>query len=420
MTIHTDVDRLLGPVLEDDGPQALPPGLLEAALTEARAIGQRRPLVRWTDRRAWPASAPAGTGSQLVLVVVVGAVAVAMFGAIIGGGQPAPPPISATPSATPSAPPSSAPPSPSPSAPRPVVGNDEPWISLITRTEAGYGVHFVRPDGSDLHRWAAEIPGTQEHPDWSPDGRQLVIDTVDGSSVRDLWIADADGTDARLMIDCVDPCKGVDEPAWSLDGASIAFQRIVLGDQGTMTSTLEILDVATSTTRVVLAMPSRQVLLAPRWAPDGRRLVVEVARLAEDSYLAEPDGGAIGIVDLDAEQPAVELLMDFASFGQLPDWSPDGEWIVWASSVDGDPGRTELVRFRPDGTDPQAVTTVVPDGAAATNPTYTPDGTRILFTLLEADGDAKLMSIALDGTDLRSATGEVDTFGGWPRLRPQP
>jgi hypothetical protein len=416
MTMHTDVDRLLGLVLEDDGPQSLPPGLLEAALTEARAVGQRRPLLPWVDRRAWPATATAGTGGRAVLVVAVGAVAVAMFGAILSGGQQAPPPISATPSA----PPSSAPPSPSPSASRPVVGDDEAWISLIAQTGAGYGVHFVRPDGSDLHRWAAGIPGTQEHPDWSPDGRQLVVDTRDGAGVRDLWIADADGSDARRVIDCVDPCTGVDEPAWSPDGASIAFQRIVIGDLGTLTSTLEILDLATETTHVVLTMPARQVLLAPRWAPDGRRLVVEVARLPEDSYLVDPDGGAIGIVDLDATQPVVELLTEFASFGQLPDWSPDGDWIVWVSSVDGDPGHTELVRSRPDGTDVETITAVVPDGAAAVNPTYTPDGTQILFTRIAASGDTALMSIAPDGTDLRISSADVEAFIGWPRLRPQP
>jgi hypothetical protein len=416
MTMHTDVDRLLGLVLEDDGPQSLPPGLLEAALTEARAVGQRRPLLPWVDRRAWPATATAGTGGRAVLVVAVGAMAVAMFGAILSGGQQAPPPISATPSA----PPSSAPPSPSPSASRPVVGDDEAWISLIAQTGAGYGVHFVRPDGSDLHRWAAGIPGTQEHPDWSPDGRQLVVDTRDGAGVRDLWIADADGSDARRVIDCVDPCTGVDEPAWSPDGASIAFQRIVIGDLGTLTSTLEILDLATETTHVVLTMPARQVLLAPRWAPDGRRLVVEVARLPEDSYLVDPDGGAIGIVDLDATQPVVELLTEFASFGQLPDWSPDGDWIVWVSSVDGDPGHTELVRSRPDGTDVETITAVVPDGAAAVNPTYTPDGTQILFTRIAASGDTALMSIAPDGTDLRVSSADVEAFIGWPRLRPQP
>jgi Tol biopolymer transport system component len=189
---------------------------------------------------------------------------------------------------------------------------------------------------------------------------------------------------------------------------------------GTLTSTLEILDLATETTRVVLTMPTRQVLLAPRWAPDGRRLVVEVARLPEDSYLVDPDGGAIGIVDLDAAQPAVELLTDFDDFGQLPDWSPDGEWIVWASSVDGDPGHTELVRARPDGTQAEAITAFVPEGAAAVNPTYTPDGTRILFTRIAAGGDTGLMSSAPDGIDLAVSTADVESFIGWPRLRPQP
>jgi Tol biopolymer transport system component len=419
MTKTTEFDRLLGSVLEADGPQTVPAALVDAGLAEARAIGQRRPLVPVLDRRAWPAPARVAMGTHVALVGVVGIVLVAVLGAVIGGGQPQPPDVTASPSA--SALPSSSPsgPGPSPSATRPVVGDDEPWIVHIADTSS-YGVHFVRPDGSDLHRWAAEIPGTQEHPDWSPDGRQLVIDTVDGAGVRDLWIADADGTDARVVVDCVAPCKGADEPAWSPDGASIAFQRVVLGDLGAMTSTLEILDVATGTARVVLTMPTRQVLLAPRWAPDGRRLVVEVVRLPEDDYLVDPDGGAIGIVDLDAAEPAVELLTDMASFGQLPDWSPDGEWIVWVSSVDGDPGHTEIVRSRPDGTDMETITTVVPQGAAAVNPTYTPDGTRILFTRIAAGGDTALMSSALDGTDLRVSTADVEAFIGWPRLRPQP
>jgi hypothetical protein len=418
MTILTDVDRLLGSVLEADGPQTVPPGLVEAALVEARSVEQRRPLVPVLDRRTWPSPAPVRGVSRLALVGAVGIVVVAMFGAVIGGGQPVPPAASASPS--PSVSPSASSSAPSPSAVGRVVGDDEPWIVLIARTAGGYGVHFVRPDGSDLHRWSADIPGTQEHPDWSPDGRQLVIDALDGAGVRDLWIANADGSDARVAVDCVDPCKWADEPAWSPDGASIAFQHVVLGDLGTMTSTLEILDIATGTSRVVLTMPTRQVLLAPRWAPDGRRLVVEVARVPEDSYLVDADGGAIGIVDLDSAQPAVELLTDMASLGQTPDWSPDGGWIVWASSVDGDRGHTELMRSRPDGTDVRAITAVVPDGAAATNPTYSPDGSRILFTLVPASGDSKLMSIAPDGTDMRSATGDVETFGGWPRLRPQP
>jgi Tol biopolymer transport system component len=415
MTATTDFERWLASALDTGGPQTMPADLVDAALAQADAVSQRRPLVPVLDRRAWPATARTRTGTQLAVVAVVGVVVVAMVGAVLSGGQPVPPVAGPTPS-----PPPSAPASPTPSASRPVVGDDAAWISLIAESEAGYGVHFVRPDGSGLHRWTAEIPGTQEHPDWSPDGRQLVIDSVDSADVRDIWIADADGSDARRVIDCVDPCRGVDEPAWSPDGASIAFQRIVVGDMGTLTSTLEILDLATETTRVVLTMPTRQVLLAPRWAPDGRRLVVEVARLPEDSYLVDPDGGAIGIVDLDAAQPAVELLTDFDDFGQLPDWSPDGEWIVWASSVDGDPGHTELVRARPDGTQAEAITAFVPEGAAAVNPTYTPDGTRILFTRIAAGGDTGLMSSAPDGIDLAVSTADVESFIGWPRLRPQP
>lgn len=54
MTTRPDLDRLLGAVLEADGPQTVPPGLVEAALAEARSTGQRRPLLRPLDPLAWP------------------------------------------------------------------------------------------------------------------------------------------------------------------------------------------------------------------------------------------------------------------------------------------------------------------------------------------------------------------------------
>jgi hypothetical protein len=93
MTMLTHVDRLLGSVLEADGPQTVPPGLVEAALVEARTTGQRRPLLRPFDPLAWPplvgplprwASRRMATLAVVALLVVV-AIAVAL---LVGSPRP--------------------------------------------------------------------------------------------------------------------------------------------------------------------------------------------------------------------------------------------------------------------------------------------------------------------------------------------
>jgi hypothetical protein len=55
MTATFDFDQLLASVLEADGPRRAPEARIEAALTQAGGVRQRRPLIRTLDRRAWPA-----------------------------------------------------------------------------------------------------------------------------------------------------------------------------------------------------------------------------------------------------------------------------------------------------------------------------------------------------------------------------
>ncbi len=56
MTATFEFDRLLESVLDADGPQTVPPTVVEAALTQSRALKQRRPRVSVLDRQAWPAN----------------------------------------------------------------------------------------------------------------------------------------------------------------------------------------------------------------------------------------------------------------------------------------------------------------------------------------------------------------------------
>ncbi len=326
---------------------------------------------------------------------------------------------SGAPSSSPTGPPSQAVVQPT-QDPRSIVGPGESWIAFQTQTMAGYGVHLIRPDGTGLHRWPAAVPGTQEHPVWSPDGQRMLVNSIQADTTEDLWMANVDGTDKALVLDCIAPCAWTDEPAWSPDGRTIAFQRATLVD-GRLRSTLELLDVATGSTKVVVTMPDREVVLAPRWAPDGRRLVVEVAHLPEATLEAEPDGDSVGTVDLDATTPKVHRLLAFDTFANNPDWSPIDDLLLFSRPIDAQHQFADLVVARPDGSGERVVTDFAKHGGAAVQPAFTPDGKQVLFVLKRPGQQETVMAVInLDGTGLAPATGSNYRDGFHPRSRPMP
>ena len=301
--------------------------------------------------------------------------------------------------------------------PSPTVGDEEAWIAFQTGSSAGYGIHLVRPDGSGFHKWPAAIPGTHEHPDWSPDADLILLNSVPSDKTEDVWIAGADGSDAHVVVDCVAPCMWADEAAWSPDGATVAFQRLVRDGAG-FVSTLELLDVATGRTSVVLTMPEREVVLAPRWSPTGDRIVVEVVRLVSDDVDGGMDGGAVGVVDLRADTPAVDRLTDWESFANNPDWSRD-DLLVYVQPSGPDKAFADLVVVKPDGTGSRPITALGAEGGAAVHPAFTPDGERVLFVLTRPGTEETVMAtVGIDGSGLASATGADYQDGTHPRLRP--
>lgn len=299
------------------------------------------------------------------------------------------------------------------------VLSGESWIAFQTSGANGYGVYLMREDGTGMHWWPSGILGGGEHPDWSPGGDRILVNSHELDGTEDLWSANVDGSDAVRHVDCVAPCVWADEAAWSPDGTQIVFQRLVV-DGDVFRSTLEILDVATGSVTVVLTMPGFQVVLAPRWSPDGERVVVEVIHLPEPSLEVEPDGGGIGVVDLTAPKPVVAMIIPLTPlWTQNPDWSPDGTELVYAKPSAADPTKLDLHVSAPDGTGERQLTDLAAEGASAIQPAYAPDGDRIVFLLSRAGKQETVMAIIeRDGSNLRPATPSGYRDGFHPRLRP--
>jgi Tol biopolymer transport system component len=92
-------------------------------------------------------------------------------------------------------------------------------------------------------------------------------------------------------------------------------------------------------------------------------------------------------------------------FALWPDFSPDGERIVFPHDMTG---ALELYVINADGT---GLTQITHDGAPHISPRWSPDGTRILFSTVGEAGPLVLATIRADGTDM-----EVLTTPFWDSL----
>lgn len=129
--------------------------------------------------------------------------------------------------------------------------------------DADDGVHLYLMDanGSGQRRLLAEPMGTSSGADFSPDGRHMVFSRA-GAQGSALWLAAADGSDARVLLD-----DGASNGAarFSPDGEWIAFHA-GRGDG----ASLALIRRGGSDYRVLVEAGEAWY---PNWSPDGRWLV---------------------------------------------------------------------------------------------------------------------------------------------------
>ena len=188
---------------------------------------------------------------------------------------------------------------------------DGRWIAYNSDA-SGAGrmeLYVMRPDGSGKRR-VARIYG--EYPTWSPDGRRLAFmsQTPERTENYEIWVVNVDGSGLRRLTHT----PGSDGwPAWSPDGRRIAFSSIRddcsvsrrkdclrTGDIGPF-HTIYVMNADGSEQRRL----SRTFGQFPEWSPDGRYLL-----FAPHLNVIRPDGTGltqIPVRDLPAE-------------AEMPDW----------------------------------------------------------------------------------------------------
>jgi Tol biopolymer transport system component len=259
-------------------------------------------------------------------------------------------------------------------------------FAITKINEQAYGeIWLVNGDGTGLRRLASRVDYDLAGPAWSPDGARIAYHRSEKRSVHTedytIWVMNADGSGQQRLTE--GQVRGL-WPTWSPDGAQIAFRGTSLHAQ----NGISVIDADGGGLGQATKVESDDV---PDWSPSEKVLFI---RGGADVFSVNPDGSALTRLTKDASATEVAL-------------SPDGKTLaVYDALADS------IVLLPVDGAGP-SVTLVDQVAARGYVPqrygaaygvalTWSPDGQAVAFSTNgnEMNSGSALYVVNVDGSGL--------------------
>ena len=225
--------------------------------------------------------------------------------------------------------------------------NYPPRIAYVSDRTGVPQIYLIHSDGTNDVQLTFE--GRNEHPFWSADGSFIYFISDRGQSPA-LWSMRADGSDQQEVL----RVPGSTGYALSPNGEHVTFLQpgpdgVQLFLDGLLWATF----------------PGQH--LAYQWSPDSQHVAVEI------DYAK-----TIGVLSVASAD--VSLITDSSYASWNPGWSPDSQFVVFASTKDGNAGiyTTSIIPGEPIRLTPLDVWSQAPS--------WSPDGSLIAHITGEGDG----------------------------------
>jgi Tol biopolymer transport system component len=248
---------------------------------------------------------------------------------------------------------------------------------------------------------------------WSPDGRWIAFTSGawrPAGHVAPGWrigIASADGKTIRRLTTASSP--GASNPAWSPDSRRIAFTAWSTREDRFSIFTIKLDGTGLRALTHQAGKDTSQSDEAPDWSPDGNWIVFE-------RYHANGHNTRTAIMAVHPDGTALHTIATVITGPQCacPDWSPDGTKIAYQASPSVTTKKyPEIYVMNADGSNQVRLTH---HPSRDENPDWSPDGSQIAF-YSERVGNAEIFVMNADGSHLLRITHDP-WYSSLPRWRP--
>jgi TolB protein len=269
-------------------------------------------------------------------------------------------------------------------APTPTPAAD---IAFAGEVEGKPGIFAMRADGTDV-RALTKDPGPRMNPSWSPDGTKLAFGS-DRDGDLEIYVLDVATGEERQVTN--NPADDI-SPAWSPDGTKLVFVS-----QRDANTDLYWIDADGDERRgsgIHRLTYDPGADYDPAWSADGTQIYFAHDPLDGEEHsdvyvLNSPSAG-----NLTPSSPAPWGEPGDTAYQPAP--SPDGETIAFVSVRDG---ASQIFVSNENGSDMRQVTQ---GPTNKSNPSWSPDGERIVFSAAASENENDLFVVNADGTDMRS------------------
>jgi len=271
-------------------------------------------------------------------------------------------------------------------------------VAVVTLAVAAAALAFVvRAFRSNPSTPANPTPSVSNGPIWALGGGGeagaliYAVDPATGAKTP-LW---SDGRNPDFPNFTVDQQRTSDNYVFSPDGSRVAFSHYV--KEGPPDCCDEIFEMNADGTGLSQVTHDHAYASFPSWSPDGAQIVYTSYR--GEHYVPGCDGSTLCPGDLyaiGADGSGERQLTNDPADESMPSWSPDGSRVVFRSTLADSGGG--LYVMNPDGSDMAEL--AANPGGFVLYPAWSPDGSKILFLFATPNERFGVWVVNPDGADM--------------------